>query len=180
MTVVMFLLSAAFFLAILWLLFGGRAQSDPTQAALEIHDLLPVHCKRFPQVQHLLNLRDQSFIARRAPQKLAKQWRAERRQIIRLYIQGLSEDFRGLQKLARLLAAHSPVVKRKQEWEWLLVGVQFRLLYVATQLRFATNTLPMGEVLRLTEMLSALRLVLENTINDMTEVLPKIPSTLAS
>lgn len=175
-----FLALAGLLLALFWLLFSNRPHIDSVQAALEIHNLLPKHCRHFPQIQHMLNLRDESFVERHAPLRVAKQWRAERRAIIQLYIQGLREDFHRLEKLARLLAALSPEVKRAQEWEWFVLGAQFRVLYGATQLRFAIRSLPTTELVRLTEMLTALRLMLENAMNDMTEALPKSQETLAT
>lgn len=179
-TALIFLFVGVLSLALLWLLFGKRPQQDPVQGALEIQRLLPVHCRHFPQIQHALNASDQTFVERRLPAEIARQWRAERREVIQLYFQGLRQDFLGLEKLARLLAALSPAVKRRQEWEWLRLGIQFRILYRMTQVRLVIYTMPTAELIRLTEMLTALKFILESTMNQMTEALPKIPSTVAS
>lgn len=176
----MFLLTAFLLLALLWLLFGRRVPNDLAQSALGIHELLPVHCKRFPQMQNVLSPDDQAFISRRAPARVAKQWRAERREITRLYIRALREDFQRLEKLARLLAALSPTAKRSQEWEGLRLGVEFRLLYAVTRMWFAINFQPARELVRLAETLTALRLTLETTLNSLTEIPPKMEQTLAS
>ena len=173
-----FFLVAVLFVALLWLLLGRRSPGDLAQEALEIHELLPVHCKYFPQIQNLLNSQDQDFVGRRVPLKIAKQWSAERRAILRLYIQGLREDFRRMEKLARLLAALSPEVKRAQEWEWFGLSVQFRLLYVAMQLRLAAGILPAGELARVAETLTALRLMLESTMNGMAAIPPTTEETI--
>lgn len=175
-----FLLIAVLLSALLWLLFGGQRRRNLAQSALEINELLPVHCKRFPQMQNVFNSGDQAFIAQRAPDKVAKKWRAERREITQLYIRGLREDFQHLEKLARLLAALSPTTRRNQEWEWLRLSLEFRLLYVATQLRFAIKFQTAGELVRLAEMLTALRLTLESTLNDLTKIRPEIQETIAS
>jgi hypothetical protein len=176
MTVVlMVLLSIALFVALIWLLLGRQTpQMDPAAAALEIQKFLPVHCRHFPQIHRILKSEDQDFMHRRAPRHIFNQWRAERRQILRLYIRGLAEDFRGLEQLARLLAALSPEIKRKQEWQWLWLGLQFRLLYQVTVLRFALRGLPAAELVRLAEMLTDLAATLEQFIDRMTETLPQV------
>jgi hypothetical protein len=169
-----FALSAGLLLALLWLLFGRRTPSmHPTAAALELQKFLPVHYRHFPQIQPLLNPVDEEFMSRRAPRSLAKRWRAERRQILWLYIRGLAQDFRGLEQLARLLAALSPEIKRKQEWEWLWLSIQFRVLCTVTLLRFTAHDIPTEQLIRLTEMLSGLRMTLENSIRQMTDLVPK-------
>lgn len=175
-----FVLVVVLFVALFWLLFGKRGHEDPVQAALEIQDLLPVHCRHFPQIHQVLQTDDQVFLQGRIPAKVVRQWRAERREVVKLYLQGLRQDFRGLERLARLLAALSPEVKRKQEWEWMWLGVQFRLLYGFTQLRFATRCLPPNSLLHLTEMLVSLRMTLENTLNEIGGAIPKLEGMLAS
>jgi hypothetical protein len=167
--------------ALLWLLFGNRpARRDLAAAALDIKKLLPVHCQHFPQVHPILKDEDQEFMRRRAPQEVASRWRAERRRVLRLYIRGLGEDFRGLERLARLIAALSPRVERKQELEWLWLGIQFRFLYQMTLLRFMLHWMPSGDLIRLTEMLSELAVALERSINSMTESFPQAQSRATS
>lgn len=176
----MFVLVVVLFVALFWLLFGNRPDEDLAQKALDLHDLLPVHCGHFPQIQLVLETDDHLFLQGRVPAKLARQWRTERREVVKLYLQGLRQDFRGLERLARLLAALSPEVKRKQEWEWIWLGGQFRLLYGFTQLQFAVHSLPPGNLLHLTETLTSLRMMLESTLNEMGGALPKLEGMLAS
>jgi hypothetical protein len=167
--------------ALLWLLFGERpARRDLAAAALDIKKLLPVHCRHFPQIHPILKSEDEEFMRRRAPQEVASRWRVERRRVLRLYIRGLGDDFRGLERLARLIAALSPRVERKQEWEWLWLGIQFRLLYRTTLLRFALHWMPSSDLIRLTEMLSEMAVALERLINNMTESFPQAQSPAAS
>lgn len=181
MTIVLaFLILAGLLLTLFWLLFGKRPGKDPVRQALEIQEMLPVHCQHFLQIQQVLKTCDQIFIEQRLPKDIAKKWRAERREVVRLYIRGLRQDFRGLEQLARSLAALSSKVSRKQEWEWAWLGVQFRVLYGFTQLQFAAHNLPLEGLTHLTEMLMGLRMMLEDTINEMSEPLPQTQRTLAS
>lgn len=173
-----FMLAVLLLLALLWLLFGNRGpKTDAASAALNIKKLLPVHCRHFPQVQRALRQQDEKFIARRAPRHLAKRWRSERRQVVRLYIRGLAQDFHGLEELARLIATLSPEIRKKQEWEWLWLGIQFRVLYRLTLLRFAAHSLPSGDLMRLTELLTGLAASLERSIERLTPTLPQVETT---
>ena len=170
----MVVLSILVILALLWLIFGRQTpKTDLAAAALEIKRLLPVHCSHFPQICGILKDEDERFMRRRAPADITKRWRAQRRQILRLYIQGLAQDFRGLERLARLIAALSPEVKRKQEWEWLWLGVQFRVLYRVTLVRLAVHRLEPNELATLTEMVADLGLILGRWIDRLTEALPQ-------
>ncbi len=177
-TVLMFVLAVALLLLLLWLLFGNRAsKKDAALDALEIKKLLPIHCRHFPQVRHAFQSQDEEFIVRRASRQLAKRWRVERREVVRLYIHGLAQDFRGLEELARLIAALSREIGKKQEWEWLWLGIQFRLLYRLTLLRFALHALPFDELMRLTEMLTGLAAGLEHSIEGLTPTFPQVETT---
>lgn len=174
----MILLSIALVVALVWMLFGRQAQkTDLTAAALEIKKLLPIHCRHFPQIHHILKSDDKEFMDRRAPRQVVRSWQAERRRILRIYIRGLKQDFRGLEKLARLLAALSPEIKRKQEWEWFWLGVQFRLLYRLTLLRFVFYASPANELVRLAETLIDLAAALEQSIDRMTEAFPQVQAS---
>lgn len=179
MTVVlMLMLAVALLLILLWLLFGNRApKTDPALAALDIKKLLPAHCRYFPQIQHALRSQDEEFVRHRAPRELAKRWRAERRQIVRLYIGGLAQDFRGLEQLTRLIAALSPDIRKKQLGEWLWLGIQFRLLYWLTLLRFALHSLPSDELMQLTELVTGLASGLERSIDLLTPGFPPVQTT---
>lgn len=177
----MLLLSIVLVLALLWLLFGHQAsKTDLTLAALEFKKLLPVHSRHFPQIRQILQAEDQEFMFRRAPRKAAKRWRRERRQILRSYIRGLGQDFRGLERLARVIAVLSPRAKREQEWQWLWLGVQFRILYGMTLLRFTVRRLPSANLIRLTELVAGLALQLEHLLDQMTEALPQVQTTAAT
>lgn len=79
-----------------WLLFGKRAPSrDLAGAALEMKKLLPIHCRHFPQIHAILKDEDDEFMRRRAPHEITSRWRAERRQVLRLYIPRAGRGFPG-------------------------------------------------------------------------------------
>lgn len=160
---------------LLWLLLGPQ-KSQPARAwsALEIKQLLPVHCRHFPQIRLILSTEDEIFLKGRMPSPDLKQWRAERKHVLRLYVHGLSEDFEHLQQLARLISAFSPEVKRSREWELLWLGLEFRARYRLTLLRLALRALPLEELAKMTELVAGLGFELGHFINRMTERLPRV------
>jgi hypothetical protein len=169
----MFLLAIILLVLLIWLLWAPQGLPSTQVSALEIKKLLPVHCRHFPQVRHLLSGDDEKFLIGRASRNTLKQWRAERNRILRLYLRGLAEDFQHLQQLARLISTLSPELKRSQESELLLLGLQFRMLYRMTLLRLTLRALPLEELARLTELVAGLGLDLRHLLDGITERLPQ-------
>lgn len=164
MTVLMATLaSLAILLALLWLLFGSPKNErvsplDP----LQIEQILPVNCRHFPQISQLLSQEDTQFMRKRAPHHIEGKWRAERREILRQYLDGLRQDFTRLQRLARLIAALSPEVRKRQEWEWLWLALQFHFSYRMLALKLALGSFSPEGLAGLTEMIAGLTSELEN------------------
>lgn len=174
MTVALMLLLVLVLLVLLiWLLLGPQRSPSVPIDALEIKKLLPVHCRHFPQVRHILSGEDEKFLMGRASRSTLKQWRAERNRILRLYLQGLAEDFQHLQQLARLISTLSPELKRSQESELLFLGLKFRALYRMTLLRLALRALPLEETARLTELVAAQGLEMQRFLDRMAENRPQ-------
>jgi len=97
-----------------WLLFAPKSDKPPAEIqTLEIEKLQPLHCRHFPQISQLLRREDLTFIQRRVPVAMARAWKRQRRRVLRLYLNGLAEDFLRMERLARLIAALSPEISRK-------------------------------------------------------------------
>ena len=158
---------------LVWLLFAPQRVQSPRVGALEINKLLPVHCRYFPQVKAILTPEDEKFLARRTSRANLKLWRNERNQILRLYLQGLAEDFQNLTELARLISKLSPELRPSQELELLKLTVQFQTLYRLTMLRIALRSVPLPELSRLTEIVAALGFELELLLDQMTARIPQ-------
>jgi len=158
---------------LVWLLFGPQKFQRPEIGPLEINKLLPVHCRHFPQIRRILSQQDETFLARRASRHILKHWRKERNQVLRLYVQGLAEDFQNLTELARLISKLSTELRPTQELELLKATLHFHMLYRLTMLRLALRSLPLPELSRLTEMVAALGFELELLLNHMTARIPQ-------
>lgn len=176
----MFLLAIILLVLLIWLLWAPQKLPSTQVSALEIKKLLPVHCRHFPQVHRLLATDDEKFLTGRASRSTLKQWRTERNRILRLYLQGLAEDFQHLQQLARLISTLSPELRRSQESELLLLGLQFRALYRMTLLRLALRAVPLEETTRLTELVAKLGLEMQRFLDHMAESKPQVGITSAT
>ncbi|MGH9711068.1 MAG: hypothetical protein ACRD37_11035 [Candidatus Acidiferrales bacterium] len=167
------LLSFAILLGLLWLLFGSKATETSSDVDnLEIEKLLPVKCRHFPQITQMLKQEDSIFMRKRAPHHIEREWRAERRRILGQYLKGLRQDFTRIERLARLIAALSPEVRKGQEWEWMRLGVQFHLSYRIVALKIALGSLSPDGLARLTELISGLASQLENRMSLIAEYSP--------
>jgi hypothetical protein len=135
---------------LLWLLrprptFGSRRSSLENAA----EQALATHYRFFPQVCQALSLADAQYLRRRLPPRVAKKVLRDRRALARKFLAGLHEDYSNLERLARTVAALSPVVSREQETERLLLGLRFRLLYVWVWARLFTGSVSLEQIERL-------------------------------
>lgn len=157
------LVALAILLGLVWLLFGSlRNASAPTIGDLQIEKVLPANCRHFPQISQLLSQEDTEFMRKRAPHHIESKWRAERRRILKQYLDGLRQDFTRLERLARLIAALSPEIRKRQEWEWFWLALQFHLSYRMVALKLALGNFSPEGLASLTEMIAGLTAELEN------------------
>lgn len=158
------LASLAILLTLLWLLFGSsKNETGLSFDASQIEKLLPTNCRHFPQISQLLSQEDAEFMRKRAaPHHIVGKWRAERRGILRQYLSGLRQDFMRLERLARLIAALSPEIRKGQELEWVWLALQFHVSYRMAALKLALGSFSPEGLVELTEMIAGLTGDLEN------------------
>ncbi|HEV2488501.1 MAG TPA: hypothetical protein VGT03_01740 [Candidatus Acidoferrales bacterium] len=156
-----------------WLLFAPKWNEPPAEIqALEIEKLQPLHCRHFPQISQLLRTEDLTFIEQRVPASMARGWRRERQRVLRQYLNGLAEDRLRVERLARLIAALSPDVSRKQEWQWLWMGIQFRIMFRLLALRIAIGRVSLVQLARWTDFVASQAADLQNRMSQMSQFLP--------
>jgi hypothetical protein len=148
-------LSVAVVVTLALMLRGMRAAKTPPPALAQIesHEPFPAHCRYFPQIRQALSPDDAEFVTRRLSAPARRQWRAERRRVLRQYLAGLNEDFAGLERLARTVALLSPQVNRSLEAERFWLGVRFRFLHTHALLRLEVGFVTVPEFQQLTELL---------------------------
>ena len=166
------LMIAAIFLAtalltvLLWLLRPRHRAPKSGQAGMDLkmESCLPRHYRYFPQVRQALSASDEEYLERVAPRDVAQTAHRERRAVARKFLAGLREDFSNLERLARLVAALSPVISSEQETERLILGAKFRLLYAWVLLRLSTGRAPLEQIEQLTGLVGRLATRMEQAM----------------
>ena len=160
------LLAIVFLLAVLWLLRPARyaPRSGRSPKDLRLENFLPRHYGYFPQVRQALSSVDKEYLDKVAPREVAQMALRERRGVARQFLAGLRQDFSNLERLARMVAALSPVISSDQETERLVLGLQFRLLYAWVWLRLSTGRVPLGQIEHLTGLVGRLATRMEQAM----------------
>jgi hypothetical protein len=159
-------LALALFFVLLWLLRPRHRSPRAGQSSMDINmeSFLPRHCRYFPQVRQALSASDEEYLDRVAPGDVAQTAHGERRAVARKFIAGLREDFSNLERLARMVAALSPVISSEQETERLILGMKFRLLYALVWLRLSTGRVPLEQIEQLTGLVGRLATRMEQAM----------------
>ena len=155
--------------ALLWVLRPLRRvhKSGRSPTDLKLENFLPRHYRYFPQVRQALSCFDKDYLDRVAPLDVAHAAHRERRAVARQFLSGLQQDFSNLERLARMVAALSPVISSEQETERLVLGLKFRVLHAWVWLRISTGRAPLDQIERLTSLVWRLATRMEQ---DMTAV----------
>ena len=150
-------IAVALLLTLFWLLRQPAPKSvqKELRGKVEIEELLPLHCRYFPQMRQALSTRDEEFLRGRVSPQELKKWRGERRDVLRRFLIGLGEDFARLDHLARTVAALSPEVSRARETERMWLSLRFRVLYRLVNLRLRAGWSSLPQLGRLTEMVGS-------------------------
>lgn len=150
-------MALALLVALVWLLHRPSSWAGTTESerSLEPENLFPIHCRHFPQIRQALSEADGEFLRGRASGRTLREWRGERRDVLRQFLAGLGQDFARLDRLARTVAALSPEVSREREMERLWLSVRFLVMHRLVSLRLATGVAPLPQVVRLTELVGS-------------------------
>jgi hypothetical protein len=122
-----------------------------------------------PQVRQALAKADYDFLSRRAPKGVLQRVRRERRSVALNYLSALREDFDGLLRMARVIAALSPEVKAVQEFERFHLRVRFAWRFGMIRLKLRVGSVPLAQVDRLANVVSGLSVRIEHAIKELGE-----------
>jgi hypothetical protein len=154
---------------LLWLLRQRHHSAETGVPTIDraLESAIPKHYRFFPQIRQALSARDDHYLREVMPPHIAKRVLRERREIARLFLRGLHEDFSSLERLARMVASLSPVISRQQETERLLLGFRFRVLYSLVWLRLFTGSVPLQQIEHLTELIGRVALRMEQAMAEI-------------
>ena len=166
LTITTIILVIAAFGILLWVLRPLRRvlKSGESPTNLKMESFLPRHYGYFPQVRQALSCVDEEYLVRVAPHRVAQIAHRERCAVARQFLAGLRQDFSNLERLARMVAALSPVISSEQETERLVLGLKFRLLYAWVWLRLATGLEPLQQLEDLTGLVGRLATRMEQAM----------------
>jgi len=133
---------------------SGRVGQSPAELITET--MLPRHYLYFPQIRQALSALDEEYLNKVAPHDVARIAHQERRAVARHFLAGLREDFSNLERLARIVAALSPVISSEQETERIILGLKFRFLYGWVWLRLSTGRASLPQIEQLTGLVGRL------------------------
>jgi len=127
------------------------------------------HATYFALIRQAASPADQEFLARRGSPQMARRVQRERLMVALLYLTQLREDFERLLRLARAIAALSPVVGPRQELERLWLSWKFWWRFQVIRAGFHYGLLPLLQLNTLSHMVSQLAVQMETSMKELGE-----------
>lgn len=161
----------AVLLLVLLLTVARQRRKNPNLASLPpIEELFPRHAWYFPQIRQALSKKDLQYLAARASPECRRRVQCERQQIVRQYLQGLRKDFDDLEQLGRTVAALSPRVSGRTEFERLVLSLRFRFLTQLVSMRMALGANYARSLEELAEMVANLASQMDELLESLENV----------
>jgi hypothetical protein len=165
------LLALALLGALYWL--SRRARKEPGGAdilrTLSAESLLPQHFKYFPQVRQALSQEDAKFLELRASAAVRHAARRARRAVALKFLMGLRDDYRRLDRLARVLASLAPAADRQREAQRIWLAARFELRWAFVWLELWSGATPVTQLQGIAGFIGALAARLEGSIDALQE-----------
>ena len=129
----------------------------------------PRHATYLPLIRQALSPADLEFLAAQGSPVLARRVRKERRRIALSYLNELRNDFKGLLRLAQVIASLSPEVGAAQEWERLRLSFRFSCRYQIVRAGLYSGLLVLPQLSGLSQLVSELAFRMETAIKELGE-----------
>jgi hypothetical protein len=127
------------------------------------------HATYLSLIRHVSSSDDLAFLGKRGYTKLQSRLHRERRKVVLIYLDQLRSDFDRLTKMARAVAALSPSVSVRQEFERAQLSFEFLARYHAIRLAFGWGFAPIAQLSRLSQMVSHLSIQMETSMEEFGE-----------
>ena len=171
-------IAAVILAALYWISLRARTPAD-TETLLKnakSEDLLPKHYRFFPQVSRALSGEDMEYLTRRTDGHARSAARRARRGVGLEFLQGLREDYRRLNRLARALTALAPSANVQRESERVWLELRFKFVWYFVWLCLWTGMTPIIQIRRLADLIGGSTARLETAINVWQETSLSVPS----
>lgn len=160
----------------------GRAAEPPSPDRIlesSREELRPSHYRNLGVVLRALSEQDDRFLALRVSPEVRKRARAARRAVALQFLEGLREDYRRLDRLARMLTALSPSVDRGREYRRWWVTTRFEFLCLLLSLKLRCGVVPIAQIRQATNLIGNLALQLERAMHAWQDASLKSPAISA-
>jgi hypothetical protein len=162
-------------LVVVLLLALARALRTPGKNSRGKFDLASLeesgrrHATYFALIRQASSPADTEFLARRGSPEIASRVRKERRGVALRYLAQLRDDFQRLLRLARAIAALSPVVGSRQELERVWLSLEFAWRYHMIRAGIYHGLLPIPQLNTLSHIVSQLAVQMETAMKELGE-----------
>lgn len=142
------LLTVALLGALYWLSLRARkdARGADLLRTLSADSLLPQNYKYFPQVSRALSVEDSQFLQLRATPAARRAALKARREVALKFLTGLRDDYRKLNRLARVLASLAPSANEHREAQRIWMSFQFRFRWRVVWLEIWSGAAPITQL----------------------------------
>jgi len=165
------LLTLALLGALYWL--SRRARREPRGAdlfrTLSTDALLPQHYKYFPQICRALSGEDAQFLQSRATPAVRRSARQARRIVALKFLTGLRDDYRRLDRLARVLASLAPSANQQREAQRIWLAFQFEFRLGIVWLEIWSGAAPVARLRSMAGFIGAMTARLQTSMNVLQE-----------
>ena len=152
------------------LLWSSARKPQPERAASLQGSFFPLPCQHLanlPQIKQVIERADLEYLKTRVRPATANRVRRERRRIVLAYLDGLREDFDCVVEATTKVAALSPKVEAKHEFQRLRIAVEFKVRYTLLRVKFGIGVSAFDGLGRLAWMVSSLAIDLERAMNEI-------------
>ena len=160
---------AGLFVLLAFALRGSGQSKNPPTVSNTLEETSPVHINFLPQIRQTLQREDDQFLARMGAGGLRRRVSRERRRVALTYLSALRQDFEGLMRISRVIAALSPEIGVAQEFERLRLTVKFRWRYQILWLSLWAGFGALPQMNDLSNLLSGYSVRLEAAMKELGE-----------
>jgi len=165
------LLTLALLGALYWL--SQRARRDSRGAdllrTLSAESLLPQHYKYFPQVCRALSAEDAQFLQLRATPAIRRSARRARQLVALEFLSGLRDDYRKLDRLARVLTSLAPSANQQREAQRIWLACQFEFRWIIVWLEIWSGVAPVTQLQSMAGFIGVLAARLQTSMSVLQE-----------
>lgn len=156
-------------LLFVWAIRGSRGRTARSFDQNILDSFGRNHISHWPQVRQALDKTDCAFVASRAPQKVVREMKRERRRVALAYLLALRGEFEGLLRTARVIALLSPEVAAVQELERLRLTIRFLWRYRIVRMSVWAGYASLPQMDGLSNIISGFSVRVEAAIKELGE-----------